>query len=50
MSRDRGEAANEQREREMAFSEVLRQKAKSGRPTIEDLRDRGAEGKDNDEK
>ena len=40
MSRDRGQATDEQREAEMAFSETLRRKAKSGRPNLEDLTDR----------
>ena len=34
---------DEQREGEVEFSTLLRQKARSGRPTIEDLTDRGRE-------
>ena len=43
MSRDRGKATDEQREAEMRFSEMLRQKAKLGRPNLEDLQDRGGQ-------
>ena len=40
MSRDRGKATDEQREAEMRFSETLRQKARDGRPRLEDLQGR----------
>jgi hypothetical protein len=41
MTTDKGEARDEQREAETAFSEALRQKVRAGRPSLEDLMGRG---------
>ena len=40
---------DEQREAELAFSETLRQKAREGRPRLEDLLDRGEASSREDE-